>query len=151
MGQCPHASVGGPVWLMKVVSSGSISPLLRILAKVTYIDSWELPSSQVSGVFERIHPPHPWKLHTSIVSPVRWRHTWSCTSPPPVPSLSPLPPGLSLPLPSMSIPFSLLCEIQASSLGPSFCRVCIWNFLANIHLSVSTYHACLLGLGYCTG
>lgn len=31
---------GGPVWLQEVTSSGSMSPLLGMLAKVTHIDFW---------------------------------------------------------------------------------------------------------------
>ena len=37
----PHPSSGGPVYLLKVVSSGSISTLLGISAKVIPIESWE--------------------------------------------------------------------------------------------------------------
>jgi hypothetical protein len=52
-------------------------------------------------------------------------------------------------------------RIEASSLGPSFLLNFLWSvgcimvilyFLANIHLSVSIYHACIwvLCLGYLT-
>ena len=40
MGRCAHASNGGPVYLLEVVSSGSISPLLNILANVIPIGSY---------------------------------------------------------------------------------------------------------------
>jgi hypothetical protein len=49
VGWCPHPSIGHPVWLLEVVSSGSISQPLGISAKVTYIESWEPHSSQISG------------------------------------------------------------------------------------------------------
>lgn len=46
---CPYPSTGCPAWLQEVASSGSMSPLLSIPAKVIRIDSWEPPPSQVSG------------------------------------------------------------------------------------------------------
>ena len=48
IGLCPHPFTEGPVCLLKVVPSGSISPLLGILIKVTCIESWEPPPFQVS-------------------------------------------------------------------------------------------------------
>jgi len=59
-----------------------------------------------------------------------------------------------LSLPPMIIFFPLLSEIEASSLGPSCllhfllsvgCILGVLYFLVNIHLSVSTYHACPFG------
>ena len=44
-------STGASALLQEVASSGSTSPRLGILAKVTHIDSWEPPPSQVSGTF----------------------------------------------------------------------------------------------------
>ena len=41
---CPHLSTEDPVWILEVVSSGSISPLLGILAKVTHTHSLEAQS-----------------------------------------------------------------------------------------------------------
>lgn len=65
-------------------------------------------------------------------------------------------PGSSLPLPLMIISFPLPTGTEAPSLG-LFCLLhflrsvgCILDvlyFLANIHLSVRTYHACPLGSG----
>ena len=49
VGWYPYASTEGPPWKQKVASSGSMSPLLGILAKVICIDSWEPPISYVSG------------------------------------------------------------------------------------------------------
>ena len=43
------SSIGGPAWLQEVASSGSMSPLLVVLAKVTHIELWEPPPSQISG------------------------------------------------------------------------------------------------------
>ena len=48
---CPHSSTKGPVYLLEMISSSSISPLLGISAKVTHIESWEPTSFQVSGTF----------------------------------------------------------------------------------------------------
>jgi hypothetical protein len=42
---------GGPVYLLEVVSSGSISPLLGILVNVTSTDSWKPLTFQFSGTF----------------------------------------------------------------------------------------------------
>lgn len=54
----PHTSSRGPVYLVKVDSSGSISPLLNISANVTSIESWDPLIPQV--------PLHPTSLlHTT--------------------------------------------------------------------------------------
>lgn len=42
-GWCSHRSTEVPAWLQEVASSGSISPVLCVTAKVTPIDSWILP------------------------------------------------------------------------------------------------------------
>jgi hypothetical protein len=47
VGWYPHPSPGGHIYLLQVVSEGFISPLLGISAKVTLIESWDPPSSQV--------------------------------------------------------------------------------------------------------
>ena len=44
-GWCLHLSTGDPVYLLQVVSSGCASPLLCILAKVFFTESWEPPRS----------------------------------------------------------------------------------------------------------
>jgi hypothetical protein len=63
---------------------------------------------------------------------------------------------ISIPLPSMTLLFSLLSEIQASLLGSSFLFnflvsvsyiVDILYFMGNIHLSISSYHACPFASG----
>jgi hypothetical protein len=41
MGGWPHVSVGAHVYLLEVISSGSISTLLGISVKVIPIESWE--------------------------------------------------------------------------------------------------------------
>jgi hypothetical protein len=54
-----HPSIGRSVWLLEVASSGYMSPMLGILAKVTHIDSWEPPPFQVSGLTrDSPHTPH---------------------------------------------------------------------------------------------
>jgi hypothetical protein len=44
-----HLSTGVPVYLLEVVSSGSISLLLDILADAIPIEPWESLTSQVFG------------------------------------------------------------------------------------------------------
>ena len=94
-------SVGGPipplespVHLLEVISSGSISPLLGILAKVIPIETGDLLTSQISGSFYRFLPPPspPLQLHISIHFP----------NPLGFSPVSPLPPYLIL------SPFALL-------------------------------------------
>jgi hypothetical protein len=46
-----HSSIGGHIYLLEVVSSGFISSLLDILAKVIPIGSWESYTSLVSDIF----------------------------------------------------------------------------------------------------
>jgi hypothetical protein len=47
----PYPSTGGPVYLVEVVSSGFISPLLNISAKIIPFESWEPLIPEVSGTF----------------------------------------------------------------------------------------------------
>ena len=47
VGWCPYSSPGVPAWLQEVASSGSISPMLWVTAKVILIDSWAPPLSHV--------------------------------------------------------------------------------------------------------
>lgn len=54
----PHFSTGGPVYLLQVVSSGSISSP----AKVTHIDSWVPLNSQISVIFWRF-------IYSSVPTP----------------------------------------------------------------------------------
>ena len=51
MGGQPHPSTGGCAYLLEMVSTGSIFPLLSILAKVILIGSWEPLASLESGTF----------------------------------------------------------------------------------------------------
>ena len=51
MGGWPHSSSGDCAYLLEVVSTGSISPLLGISAKVIYDGSWEPLTSLTSGTF----------------------------------------------------------------------------------------------------
>jgi hypothetical protein len=46
-----HFSIEGHVYLLEMVSSGSISRVLGILAKIIPIESWEPLTTQVSGTF----------------------------------------------------------------------------------------------------
>ena len=63
----PNPSTGAGAYLLEVVSTGSISPLLDILANVIPLGSWEPLTSLVSGTFERLPPlPHPLVLHIYI-------------------------------------------------------------------------------------
>ena len=48
IGGWPHLSTGGRAYLLEVVSTGSISPLLLILAKVISVGSWEPLTSLAS-------------------------------------------------------------------------------------------------------
>ena len=51
MDRWSHASTGGHVYHLEVVSSGSISLLLGILINVIPTEFWEPLTSQVSGTF----------------------------------------------------------------------------------------------------
>jgi hypothetical protein len=143
-----------------VLSSGSISPLLSSLAKLIPIGSWK--------------PPYPWSLGLSRALPHIAVYFVSISWPSgllyslslylilsiffyPPPSFS--YPGLSLPQPLKIILFPILSGNETPTLGPSFffsfrwsmsCIMDILNFLANIHLSVNTYHRCPLSFGYIT-
>ena len=51
VGGWPHSSTGGHVYLLDVVSTGSISLLLGILTNVLLVGSWEPLVSLASGTF----------------------------------------------------------------------------------------------------
>lgn len=143
---CPCHYTGVHAWLE--ASSGSISPLPWVSAKVTSTDSWEPPYPRSLA--------RPWDVPTQQlqiaiyfssyltilrVSP----HTWSWKYPLSFLILLSYPVS-SLHLPPTTISFPLLSKIQVSSLGPScwfsfFGSVefstSILNFIANIYLSVS--------------
>jgi len=92
------------------------------------IDSWELPL--IPGLKDFLENLPPLFLAAAYFHSFFWlTRTLSCLStylilPPYSPYSHLSHPGLSLPLPPMTILFSLPCEIQASSHGLSFCRVC---------------------------
>jgi hypothetical protein len=46
-----NPSTGGRAYLLEVVSTGSISPLLDIFANVIFFGSWEFIASLESGTF----------------------------------------------------------------------------------------------------
>jgi hypothetical protein len=47
----PHNLLGDHIYLLEVISSGSVSPVMGILVKVFPIESWKSLTSQVSGTF----------------------------------------------------------------------------------------------------
>ena len=159
MGWCLHHSSGFFCLLQEVASSGSISPMLWLTVKVTPIDSWVPPLSQVSVSSWRC--PHLPLLSVADFHSFSWPSSHlSCLSPCLILNLPisclPLLPHSFLPLSLMTILLSLLSEMQASSLEPSFlfsffgsveCIMGILYFMANIHLSMSICHAC--HFGYC--
>lgn len=51
VGGWPHLSTGGCAYPLDMVSTGSISPLLDILAKVFPVGSWEPLEFLASGTF----------------------------------------------------------------------------------------------------
>jgi hypothetical protein len=156
VGWQPHPSTWCTVFLLEVVSTSSLSPLLDISSKVPPSESWESLTSQVSDTL--VHSggsPHLLSPEVVYFYSFCWPlglHSWSSQYlvmfplPFTVPSPTKIPP--SLPLPSFF--FSFPSGIEASSLGPfgllTFlssvdCVLGIPCFLANIHLLVSTYHA----------
>ena len=80
-----HVSIGGHIYLLEVVSLGSVSPLLGISGKATLTESWEPFTSQNSGTFYSI-PSDPQKLHISFQFLVLWASFLPC-----IPDLTPLP------------------------------------------------------------
>jgi hypothetical protein len=56
VGCCPYPSTGSPAWLQEVATSGSISTLLGVSARVTLIVSQEPPPSLVSSLSQRCSP-----------------------------------------------------------------------------------------------
>ena len=143
------------MWPQKVAFLVPISPLLCFLPKATHIDSRKLHHLWTLG-----HPrnsPSPPVAAADFYSFSWASDPLSCPSPYLILRASPITSPILflsvslLPLPPMTIFLPLLlCEIQASSLGPSLSCSFLgsaWSILgilyfsANIHLSVSR-HAC---------
>jgi hypothetical protein len=109
VGECPHPSNGSRAYLLDMVSTGSIFPLLCISAKVLHVWSWDIFGSLASETFSWLPPvPPPSLLHTFQISdptsPPISSHIWTATLifPPyplslPDPSLPLLPRDYSLP------------------------------------------------------
>jgi hypothetical protein len=121
---CYYFSTGPPAWLQEVTSSGSMSPPLGVLAKVTYIKFWELSPSQDSVTFQRFPPtPNPGSCRFPLILLALGISLLSLSTPTPYPSFpffSPLPyTPPSLTLPPLTILFTKLSVIQAFSFGPS--------------------------------
>jgi hypothetical protein len=68
VGWWPHSSTGGPVYVLEVVSSGSISPLLYILASFSYseelyTDTLSMPRHTPNTWFSAAQPKNgSWQL-----------------------------------------------------------------------------------------
>ena len=154
MCEWPHTSIGGHVYLLEVLSSGSISPLLRISTNAIPTGSWEPLTTMASGTFYlSLHPHFP----STPTSTYYYSFSWpsgllSCLFPYLI--LSPLPPSSptrSL-CPSASgdyfVPSSKwdrsihTLAFLLSFIWSVSCFMGILSFGANIHLSVSACHVC---------
>jgi hypothetical protein len=161
VGWCPYCSGGIPAWLQEVVSSGSMSPMLWVTAKVP-IDSWAPPLSQVSvSSWGCPQSPCPFQVQIFIhyhghlaFSPVP-PHTWSWAPHTHIPLLIPptqFPSSICL-LRLFYIPFE--AEFNHLCLGLPFCSASLelWGveWVSCILWLTSTYHwvhtirACPLG------
>jgi hypothetical protein len=152
-------------YLLEVVSSGSISPLLGISVNTILLGSWSLSYHWCLRLSCGSHEPHSPPLTATYFYSFPWpSRLRSCLFPcliltpfipPPI-----LPhPGPSLHLAPMIILFSLLNRVEASTLLFSFLLSLIWlvSFIvvilsswSNIHLSVSICHLRPFCLGYFT-
>jgi hypothetical protein len=159
MGGWPHPSTEGRAYLLKVVYTDSISPLLFISVKVIPIGSKGLLTLLASGTLQRLFSC-PTATSFSSVS-------WTSIPLPsqPVPDIAPLFPTSPLSLPSdpcLYLPLSYCLPLNSELkhhtlvfLPPKLHRAALKHghcvvFLVNIHLLVSTYHDFLLGLSYHT-
>jgi hypothetical protein len=137
--------------------SGSIFPLLGVLYKDTPIDLWDPPlPTSVALPRDSHHPLYLASFRFPFVLLALWLSLLSLPTIDPEHSYSP-PYPLSHPVPTLHMPpltilFSLLSEIQAFSLGPSFlfsffgsveCIVRAPYFMIDIHLYVGTWQAFL--------
>jgi hypothetical protein len=98
---CPYRSTVAPAWLQEVASSASISLILWVTAKVTILDSWVSPLSQVLCLFLEMPHTSP-SLSAADFHSFSWPSGHlSCLFPhlilnPPVPSPILVPPSLFL-------------------------------------------------------
>ena len=133
----PHPSTGDYVYLLEVISSGSISIPLGFLAKTIPVRSWEPLTSLVSGTFYRF--PHPTPHTTAYFFSFLWPFgLLSCSPPPPI-----LDPDVLSSLPS---------PLSARSLPPSASNdyfVPLLSGIESIHTWIfHSYMACELYHGY---
>jgi hypothetical protein len=109
----PHTSTVGHVYILEVISSDSISPLLDISANVIPTGNWEPLPSLVSGTIVVFPIPHTTLLHISIYpDPLCFFPISSHTrSMPHFVLAPPSHPGCSLPVPPVTILFPFLSGI----------------------------------------
>ena len=131
MGCCPYLFTGSPVWLQEVATSGSVSPLLGVSARVTLVDSLSLPHLRFLAHLRDAFPnPANFK---SLSKPPLYVHLI-----PPFPSPFTFLPILSLHLPPKTTLFPLLSEIQASYLRPSL----LSSFFGSVDCRVGNPELC---------
>jgi len=141
---CSYHATGVSAWLQEVASSGSISPLLWVSAKVTHIDSWKSlahpwhtsnplpPTAADFYLFSWLTGSLPW------FSPHLILNSTSFSSPSSLPPIS-LPPSASydnflLPLLSLIQASLLVSSFLFSCFGSVECSVSNLHFMANILL-----------------
>ena len=136
MGVWPHASNGGHVYLLDVVSLVFISPLFGISVNVIPIGLRCPFTSLVSGTFLRVPNTHPTLLHISFHYPGPLGffpvcpYTWPCRAP--FPS--------SLPLPPRSLPPLVYCDyIVPTSKWDWSIHTCAFLFV-KLHKACEWYH-----------
>ena len=132
VGWCLYHFTRVPAWPQEVISSGSISSIQWVTAKVTLIDFGCFPYSRslshpgdVPYLLTPISYRFPQLLAIPPVFPYTW--SWNLHFPPHTPS-SQFP---SLHLCLLTILCPLLSEIQAFLLGPSF----LFSFLGSVECS----------------
>ena len=160
MGGCHHPSTRDHVYLLEVVSSGSISLILGFSVNVIPIGTWEPLPPLASGIFQWFpkFPTTTVNYFYSFSQPIRFLSClFTCLVLPAFfPSHHFSHTGPSIPLYPLIILFPLLSEFEAYTLWFSFLLSLMWSFScimgilsfeANIHLSVSTQHVCSFGPG----
>jgi hypothetical protein len=121
-----------PVFLLEMDSTSSLSPLLGISSKILPFESWVSHFPGLWYILEGNPTSHPPRLHTSIHSAGPQGFSPVCH-----------PPYL------ITFPFFLTWALLLINLL-EFCGFyprysVLFFFLANIHLLVSTHHACSFG------